>query len=335
MVGFFLDLPGTRPWPSPSRSPTAERRPRRRTRPRGPRRATADRRLRILERLPGLAVEPIARGGAHGATQTTNHRADVGEPRDRSAGRLRPMRIARLSEAMIVARTMTRRAISARWVDCSNSTATMASRGRCFRFPRKPRRHGAQRAAARIAGAEFGAAGSRGGTFPGCKALKSHEMELESVDVTKAADQRSFVRARRPALGRAYRADRDRRARRRREASPKPLRSRLIVHLLNRGVSVAGIAAREGLGANRSRSEMAPQRLENIKSALGNGSVSEASKPQDVVHGRGAHRALRLTKGRGSGVGMRNFPPRNPLESLKTAKQSQMRRAWIGRSSPH
>src|ERR1700677_3101863 len=33
-------------------------------------------------------------------------------------------------------------------------------------------------------------------------------------------------------------------------AIPKPLRSRLIVDLLNRGVSIAGIAALESLGAN-------------------------------------------------------------------------------------
>jgi hypothetical protein len=51
-------------------------------------------------------------------------------------------------------------------------------------------------------------------------------------------------------------ADRGLRSRRRPmprgNASPKPLRSQLIVDLLNRGVSVAGIAAREGLGAKRS-----------------------------------------------------------------------------------
>ena len=64
----------------------------------------------------------------------------------------------------------------------------------------------------------------------------------------------------------------------------------------NRGVSLAGIAAREGLTAKRSRPEMAPQRLEKIKSAPGNGMGSEASNPQDVVLGRAADRArLRLT----------------------------------------
>ena len=41
---------------------------------------------------------------------------------------------------------------------------------------------------------------------------------------------------------------------------------------------------------------MAPQRLEKIESAPGNGMVSEALNPQDVVHGRAADRAqLRLT----------------------------------------
>ena len=60
-----------------------------------------------------------------------------------------------------------------------------------------------------------------------------------------------------------------------------------IVDLLNRGVSVVGIAAREDLTAKQSRPEMAPQRLEKIESAPGNGMVSEDWNPQDVVHGRG------------------------------------------------
>jgi hypothetical protein len=55
-------------------------------------------------------------------------------------------------------------------------------------------------------------------------------------------------------------------------------------------------AAREGLTTKRSRPEMAPQRLEKIESALGNGMGSEASNPQDVVRGRAADRErLRLT----------------------------------------
>jgi hypothetical protein len=53
------------------------------------------------------------------------------------------------------------------------------------------------------------------------------------------------------------------------------------------------------LTAKRTRPEMAPQRLEKIESAPGNGMGSEASNPQDVVHGRAADRArLRLTSRR-------------------------------------
>ena len=48
-----------------------------------------------------------------------------------------------------------------------------------------------------------------------------------------------------------------------------------IVYLWNRGVSVAEIAAREGVTAKRSRREMAPQRLEKIESAPGNGMGSK------------------------------------------------------------
>src|SRR5271163_2975998 len=49
-----------------------------------------------------------------------------------------------------------------------------------------------------------------------------------------------------------------------------------------------------------SRREMAPQRLEKIESAPGNGMVSEASNPQDLVRGRAADRgrAARTTKSR-------------------------------------
>ena len=57
-------------------------------------------------------------------------------------------------------------------------------------------------------------------------------------------------------------------------------------------------AALENLAAERSRSEKAPQQLEKIESAPGNGMVSEVSKPQDLVHGRAAGRALRLRAAR-------------------------------------
>ena len=85
----------------------------------------------------------------------------------------------------------------------------------------------------------------------------------------------------------------------------------------SRGVSLAGIAPREGLTAKRSRPEMAPQRLEKIESAPGNGMVSEALNPQDVVHGRAAdRRAPDLDEPRG--MTRRNFLSRNPLKSLKS-----------------
>ena len=80
--------------------------------------------------------------------------------------------------------------------------------------------------------------------------------------------------------------------------SGRGLSSPVWSKLLNRGVSAAGIAGREDLTAKRSRPEMAPQRLEKIESAPGNGMVSEAWKPQHLVHGRAADRALRLRAAR-------------------------------------
>ena len=106
-----------------------------------------------------------------------------------------------------------------------------------------------------------------------------------------------------------------------------------IFDVWNRGVLVAGIAARESVTAKRSRREMAPQRLEKIESAPGNGMVSVASNPQDVVRARAADRApLRLTSRNvgawpspslhdtsgspGSGVGMLQKKAPNTLKSL-------------------
>ena len=67
------------------------------------------------------------------------------------------LQIARLSEPMIFARTMTRRAMCARWVDCSNSTATMASRSGCFASRGSLVATAHSRAATRIAGVVLGA----------------------------------------------------------------------------------------------------------------------------------------------------------------------------------
>jgi hypothetical protein len=49
------------------------------------------------------------------------------------------------------------------------------------------------------------------------------------------------------------------------------------------------------LAPSRACPDMAPQRLEKIESAPGNGRASEVSNPQHLVHGRAAHRALRRT----------------------------------------
>ena len=87
--------------------------------------------------------------------------------------------------------------------------------------------------------------------------------------------------------------------------------------------SAATIASRENLTARRTRPEMAPQPLEQIESAPGNGMVSEASKPQDMVPGRAADRALRLTKGwDGSGGARETFPACKPLKRLKMELES-------------
>src|SRR5271163_498216 len=151
-----------------------------------------------------------------------------------------------------------------------------------------------------------------------------------------------------------------------------------IVGLSNRGVSVARLAARENLAAKRSCPEMAPQQLEKIESAPGNGMVSEASIPQHLVHGarlpcapaesRKNHKVEsdvtpelppfwgrkrpsliagvaadsgsflmrfilvlaskpsnpgRYHQGRTAREVEGNFPPRNPLKSLKTEKESR------------
>ena len=95
---------------------------------------------------------------------------------------------------------------------------------------------------------------------------------------------------------------------------------------------------RERLTAERSRPEMAPQRLEKIESAPGNGMGSEASNLQHLVRERAADRALRRivsdrrlrpsghsSRIRSAGRPMGNFPPRNPLKSLKTGKESRRR----------
>ena len=102
-----------------------------------------------------------------------------------------------------------------------------------------------------------------------------------------------------------------------------------IAELIVAGVSVAGIAAREDPTAKWSRPEMAPQRLEKIESAPGNGMGSEASNPQDVVHGRAAHRALRLTEGEGLGGSYK--VAEKGAERLEVVRCKTEIGAWAGR----
>jgi hypothetical protein len=82
---------------------------------------------------------------------------------------------------------------------------------------------------------------------------------------------------------------------------------------------------RENLTAKRSRAEMAPQQLEKIESRRGNGSVSQASKPQDLVYGRAADRALRLTR-RGGGPGAAKLQKKAPnaLKSRNAESKSPL-----------
>jgi hypothetical protein len=123
MLWFFSDLSWNAPMAKPSKkslppeAPAPE--PARRV---APRRATADRRLRILERLTtGLAVAHIAREEGLAVTRIRQILAGMLESReiDPPAGFVQPQ-IARLGEAMIVARTMTRRAMCARGIDRSS-----------------------------------------------------------------------------------------------------------------------------------------------------------------------------------------------------------------------
>src|SRR5271170_8357886 len=184
-----------------------------------PRRATADRRLRILERLTtGLTVAHIAREEGLSVQRIRRIIAEMLESReiDPPAGFVQ-LQIARLSEAMIVARTMMMQGnlqAMDRWIKLTSEL---------------DRYHGFSRA-----------------------------------QIPWARDAAAPPRL----------------------AAPEP---RAIPP--SRGVSLAGIAAREGLTAKRSRPEMAPQRFEKIESAPGNGMVSKALEPQDVVRGRAADRA--------------------------------------------
>jgi hypothetical protein len=209
-------LPWNRPWSSPSRSPTVERRPRPPNPPAAwPARGTADRRLRILERLTRLALAHITRRGDT-APRRRQIIARMLESReiDPPVGFVQ-LQIAPLSEATIVARTMVRERIRTRWVDCSNSTASRASRSRRFRFPAE-----ALLATAQTRGRDANwRRRIRRRRKPGRNFswLQSLEIARNGIGiggrneggVSAVAD---VCAARRPSLGRAYRADSVRRA---------------------------------------------------------------------------------------------------------------------------
>ena len=76
---------------------------------------------------------------------------------------------------------------------------------------------------------------------------------------------------------------------------------------------------------------MAPQRLEKIESAPGNGMGSEVSNPQDVVHGRAADRArLRLTSRRNHKVAELQKKAPTALKSLDAElKSAPAFRPWL------
>ena len=111
MLGFFFDPSRNPAMTKPAKksrrreAPAPQPEPARRV---APRRATADRRLRILERLTtGLTVAHIAREEGLSVQRIRRIIAEMLESReiDPPAGFVQ-LQIARLSEAMIVARTM-------------------------------------------------------------------------------------------------------------------------------------------------------------------------------------------------------------------------------------
>ena len=145
-----------------------------------PRRATADRRLRILERLTARLSGAMLRAPRGRATDSADHRRDAGEPPP--AGFVQ-WQIARIREAMIVARRMmgelqaTDRFIRmTSELDRRHDFAQPLAGGR--RGSRAARRFGAHPAPPASDQAPVEAGGE---TFPACKPLKSLKTELEST----------------------------------------------------------------------------------------------------------------------------------------------------------
>jgi hypothetical protein len=222
----------------------------------------------MLERLPGSSGEP--RPDALTAPRVRQIIARMLE----SCGIVLPadfarLQIARLSKAMIVARTVTGRAMCARWIDGSNATVTMASRSRahsgrdanCRRRIRPDR--------------------SRGRKFSW---LQSLEIPRNGIGIGGVDEDRGsaipHVCGRRPALGHTC-GD-----------------AQYFLRQLHRHC--------EGIETIQGPHHAAPGWLRRKGSSQRRWAVSAFPKRR----------------------GLRNFPPRNPLEPLKTAKQSQMA-AWL------
>ena len=115
----------------------------------------------------------------------------------------------------------------------------------------------------------------RRGNFPPCKTLKSHEMRKE----TRSGSIPASPSRRRPPPSRSSTS--------RTEALRRPDR---------------------GARGRRTRPQMAPQRLEKIESAPGNGMGSEAPNLQHLVNGRAA-----------DGGRLGSWPKRNSQESPSLA----------------
>jgi hypothetical protein len=155
--------------------------------------------------------------------------------------------------------------------------------------------------------------------FPCCKPLKSHEMGKSTGYAARVRRCRSKSRRasstlpRKSPAGCGAGASRSRPRRPRRsganttrlsrstEAGDQAVRARPPLPAQDRVARGrpcrrrAGAAPGARRAAKRSRPEMAPQRLEKIESAPGNGMGSEASNLQDLVHGRADRARLRLT----------------------------------------
>ena len=223
---------------------------------------TSDRWLRILEWLMNaLSVRYFARADQLTAPRVRQIIAEMLAIRgiDQPAGFVQ-LQIAWLSEAMIVARTMMMEG-SLRPMDRWIKLTSELDRYYGFapsQIPTVP---------------TIGLAGPERRSIPPIPAVGAVEGKFSTPQAVEIPQNRERI------LGAAAGV-------RQRPSDARPRRIRPAER--TKGISVAGIAPREGVTAKRSRPEMAPQRLEKIESAPGNGMVSAASNPQHLVRRRAA-----------------------------------------------